>query len=273
MRSRRARFPDRHLALFGAWIILAGCSAPSHRYDDAARALAFTQEIVTGIDFRHAVFRNARSGDTGRIHVYLEGDGTPYVRGRYEAVDPTPRDPLALRLMAMDSGPALLVGRPCYHGFHLDAPCRAALWTGERYSDSVVASMAAVISRINRDGRQVVLIGYSGGGTMAMLLAERVAGVEAVVTIAANLDVDAWTGLHGYDPLKGSMNPAKRPPLPRSIRQLHIAGAGDTVVPPTLVRDVAARQPDAEFRVLADQDHGCCWTQVWRALLLEIDGR
>ena len=35
---------------------------------------------------------------------------------------------------------------------------------------------------------ELVLIGYSGGGALAMLLAERIR-VRAVITVAANLDI------------------------------------------------------------------------------------
>ena len=41
-----------------------------------------------------------------------------------------------------------------------------------------------------------------------MLLAERLEMTQAVVTIAANLDTDAWTELHGFSALEGSLNPA-----------------------------------------------------------------
>ena len=77
------------------------------------------------------------------LHVYLDGDGTPML-GSYPAADPTPRDPLVLDLMALDSTPSIYVGRPCYHGLS-GAPCSPSLWTSGRYSEPVVASMAAGI--------------------------------------------------------------------------------------------------------------------------------
>ena len=50
----------------------------------------------------------------------------------------------------------------------------------------------------------VVLIGYSGGGTLAWLMASRIPETTRVVTIAANLDIDEWTRIHGDSPLSGS---------------------------------------------------------------------
>jgi pimeloyl-ACP methyl ester carboxylesterase len=115
-----------------------------------------------------------------------------------------------------------------------------------------------------------VLIGYSGGGALAMLVAERVANVSAVVTIAGNLDTEAWTRLHAYSPLSGSLNPARRAPLPSRIAQLHLTGGKDKNVPVALIEPVVRRQPHAELRVYDDADHGCCWAREWPRVLEDI---
>jgi len=63
---------------------------------------------VAGDGFQHLVLSSPRrSGLT--LHFYLDGDGTPSLAG-YPAVDPTPREPLVLDLMALDSGPAMHTG-------------------------------------------------------------------------------------------------------------------------------------------------------------------
>src|SRR6185437_2332145 len=106
--------------------------------------------------------------------------------------------------------PVLYLGRPCYLGLASSPECRPADWTFERYSARVVASLAAATNRFReREGRpDVVLVGHSGGGTLAVLMAPQVQGLRAVVTIGANLDVAAWTLWHGYLPLNGSLDPA-----------------------------------------------------------------
>ena len=73
--------------------------------------------------------------------------------------------------------------------------------------------------------RSVVLIGYSGGGVLAVLIAPQVPG-SAVVTIAANLDVEAWARWHQYTPLSGSLNPATQPPLD-ALHEWHLVGDRD----------------------------------------------
>jgi dienelactone hydrolase len=132
--------------------------------------------------------------------------------------------------------------------------------------------MASAVQRVaeRHRARRLVLIGYSGGGTLAMLLAERVANVRALITVAGNLDTDAWTRLHGYTPLTGSLNPARRAPLPPHISQLHLAGGRDRNVPAALIEPVVRQQPGAHLRVYDDADHGCCWTRRWPQILEAI---
>ena len=204
------------------------------------------------------------------LHVYLDGDGTPELAG-YPAVDPTPREPLVLDLMALDGGPAIYLGRPCYHGLADRASCVPALWTSARYSDTVVASMAAVARRViaARDVERVVWIGYSGGGVLAALLARRMPETVGLVTIAANLDIDAWSDARGAPRLVDSLNPASQPALPPGVRQRHYAGGRDELVRPAITRQGVG--PGAELVVVADYDHRCCWVTLWPDVLTWLD--
>ncbi len=103
-----------------------------------------------------------------------------------------------------------------------------------------------------------------------MLLAERLPRVSAVVTLAGNLDVAGWTKLHGYSPLRDSLNPADRAPLPPRIKQWHWMGAQDRNVPPASVKPVVAEGPSIRLEVLPGIDHRCCWEAVWPSLLREM---
>ena len=129
--------------------------------------------------------------------------------------------------------------------------------------------MAAALVRV-RHGAPVVLIGHSGGGVLAMLLAARIADVVGVVTVAGNLDVAGWTGLHDYSPLALSLDPATGPVLAPRVHQLHLAGGADRDVPPALVRSGVARQAGAQVRVIDTFDHVCCWQRVWPEVLVQI---
>lgn len=254
-------------------LLLGACAAPAQRIDARAAEHGYERLVVPGADFEHVVYRNHRHRRGSPLHVYIEGDGRPWVARYWVASDPTSAEVPMLELMAMDAAPALYLGRPCYLGHAADSGCGYLAWTHERYSARVVDSMVAALARLmpGEPRRGVVLIGHSGGGTLAMLLAARVPDVRAVVTLAGNLDTEAWTTLHHYSPLTGSLNPARAPPLDARILQLHLAGERDRNVPPALIRSAL---PDAvELRVIPGFTHGCCWQRIWPQLLDEIEAR
>jgi dienelactone hydrolase len=169
--------------------------------------------------------------------------------------------------MGRDSGPRLLLGRPCY--FEREAACDAMLWTHRRYSAEVVASMVAALRGFLSEHRyrQVLLIGYSGGGTIAWLMAAQSPEAAGVITIAANLDIEAWTKIHGYSEMKGSLNPASPPPLAPAKVQVNYFGGRDQNVPPSVVRSFGGKHPEAALIELPELDHVCCWIERWSRLL------
>jgi hypothetical protein len=261
-------WPWRKVAIGLATLPLLGCATPSDAIIDRLQELKFSVTTVTGTKYRHLVAQ-AEGADHGPIHVYVEHDGVPWVRPDVVSGDPTPRHPVALEMMARDTGSRVYLGRPCYFGLKDDLGCNARLWTDARYSDEVVRSLAAVVNRIvgTRRNTEVVLIGYSGGGTITWLMAKHIPAASAVVTVAANLDVAAWTRLHDFTPLAGSLDPAKEAPLPQRIRQVHMVGGRDSNVPPALTRSVALRQTDTKVIEMAAFDHVCCWLERWPRLL------
>lgn len=261
--------------LCGLLLLASGCAAPEISMNREAERLGLIRSVARGTQFQHVVYRNRAQTRNRELHVYLDGDGSPWERRNRIADNPTPRDPLVLRLMALDTAAALYLGRPCYLGFSTTPPCSAEYWTAGRFSATVVDSLAAALQALQNDlqPETTVLIGFSGGGALAMLLAERLQNISGVVTLAGNLDTAAWTKLHGYSPLTGSENPARHPPLPANIFQLHVAGAEDDNVPPDLIRAAVKQQPSAQVLVLPRADHNCCWEQHWPALLEQINTR
>ena len=253
-----------------ASLTLVGCvSTPAQRIAQQAKAYGFVREVVSGDRFSHIVYLNNVTSHSKVLHVYLEGDGSPWLHGRIVAADPTPRNPVMLRLMALDEEPSLYLGRPCYHGLADDPPCKPEHWTHGRYSHTVLTSMATVLERLIYDGsyESLALFGYSGGGTLAMLLAERFPQTHTVVTLAGNLDPDAWTKLHGYSPLRSSLNPSRQLPLNPGIRQFHFAGGQDRNVPAEMIRTAVSHQHNAELTIFSQFNHSCCWEQLWPSVL------
>lgn len=256
-------------------MLLAACSSPSQRFDQTALDHGFNKIEIEGSGFTHAAFENGKLGTAETLHVYLGGDGTPWIGGFIIASDPTPRRPVALKLMALDGFPSLFLGRPCYHGQSKRQPCTSDYWTSERYSKDVIDTMAEALRKVMNDygHTDLRLIGFSGGGSLAMLLAQRFPETRAIVTIAGNLDIESWVALHSYDPLDGSLNPKSIPALPAAVRQYHLAGGRDENIPPAIIRDALINQPDIQFILFEDFTHGCCWEGVWPALLACVENQ
>ena len=248
--------------------LLGACAMPATRFDEIARGQGLRRIEVTGTHFDHAIYIKGVEA-AGILHVYIEGDGSPLVHGVASA-DPTPRRPLALHLLAKGPAPGLLLGRPCYHGLDDQAACASSLWTDGRYGEDVLASMEAALSRLLADQPRAAIgwIGYSGGGTLAALLAPRFAESRFLVTLAANLDTHGWAASQRIALSSDTANPADGPPLPPSIRQRHFAGSEDTVVPSAFTARGAAGLGGA-LTLIQGYGHVCCWLNAWPALLAE----
>jgi pimeloyl-ACP methyl ester carboxylesterase len=172
-----------------------------------------------------------------------------------------------LRLMVLDPLPVLYLGRPCYFGLALDPPCSPLDWTLGRFGPRIVDSMVAVIEQSAGNADAIELFGHSGGGALAVLLARRLEKVTRVVTLAGNLDPDAWAALHGYTPMRDSEKPLDGGPLRKDLTQVHYAGALDRNVPPELLKSAVPKLGSGRLVVVAGADHTCCWSDVWPAVL------
>ena len=155
--------------------------------------------------------RPAPRSSASPLHLYIEGDGRAWRSRRVPPMDPTPVDPVGLRLALEDRAAAVLyLARPCQ--FLEPGPqnrCDVRHWTYERYSEDVVrAYESAVGDYLDRSpARGIVIVGHSGGGVIAALLAARLPGVAGLITVASPLDIHGWIAHHRVSPLRGSLNP------------------------------------------------------------------
>ena len=214
------------------------------------------QSTLVQSHFKHRVVESYKK--SRYIHVYIEGDGRPWRTRTSISADPSPRNPLMLRLMTLDTNHTLYIGRPCYYQTN-DKKCTPNWWTNSRYGNRVVKSMNRVLDLHLSNDKEVVLIGHSGGGTLAMLMAAQRQDVVAVVTLAGNLNVAAWASHHNYSPLVGSLDPAALPQLDQNIKQLHFLGAKDHTILKSMLQPVIDKQHNAKLVELADVSHSCCW--------------
>lgn len=204
------------------------------------------------------------------LTVYIEGDGAHW-RGPYRPpADPTPDNALTLRLALRDRGARVAyVGRPCqYLNAEALAQCAPSLWIRARYGDTALGIVNAAIDDLKEatGAASLQLVGYSGGGAIAMLIAARRADVTCFVTLASPLDTAAWISALDLSPLIGSHNPLDYAPRLRFVAQTHFAAADDKVVPPATLSAAKEALPYARFEVMPDYDHDCCWVKAWEML-------
>jgi poly(3-hydroxybutyrate) depolymerase len=263
-------------ALAAMMAVCGGCAMhpgfdPLQHLDSALRLSG-----VQGQGFELALVMPREQRLTGVLWVFLEGDGRPWVHGgRRIAGDPSPQNAIGFDLFEPTPVARAYLSRPCYEGHALDVGCGPILWTSARYGETVVASMSAALNAVAHQSgvRHIVLVGYSGGGAMAYLIAPRVPEVSAVISIAGNLDIAAWTRTHRFLPLTDSYNPATQPPLDRRIVQIVIQGGRDDNVPPDILSAFFARQQPQEIWTYDAADHTCCWQRDWQAIVSRIRAR
>jgi pimeloyl-ACP methyl ester carboxylesterase len=253
-------------------LTFAGCSSVPD-WQSVVGSNAYVSEVVQGVPFRHQVFLHRSTQPVDVLHIYLEGDGLPWVTPTRISRDPTPRDALMLRLMSLDPQPAAYIGRPCYFDMVADDNCDPVLWTDQRYSESVVQSLCAAARSVGHElqAARFRLFGHSGGGVLAVLMARCLDGVEVVVTLGANLDTDAWIRLHGYTPLLGSLNPATADPQSDPVTGLHFYGTADDVVPQHTAERYFAVGPQAQPIRVPGAGHIDCWQVLWPEILAWTD--
>lgn len=257
------------LGALAAIAFVCGCSSAGQQLDRRAEVAGLERIRAESGQFPSLIYMQRPTAETTQgapLLVFIEGDGIPWRNGREPSADPTTRQPLAFELLLHSPAPAAYVTRPCYHRLHSDK-CTVEQWTGARYSEEIVASMVDTVREAQRHSgaKQVSLIGYSGGGVLAVLIAERLEHVASVVTVAANLDTDAWTEHHKYLPLSQSLNPSRSKhehPWP----EWHLQGANDVTVPSATTTAYFARYPQAQRQVIEGYDHKCCWSQDWAQL-------
>jgi hypothetical protein len=204
------------------------------------------------------------------IKIFVEGDGLSWISRTTISSNPTPITPVGLKLMLSDdSSCKIYLARPCQY---IDSNmCEEKYWTSHRFNEKVIQSYDEILTNIKKDfpNSKFDLVGYSGGGAVVTLIATKRDDISSFTTIAGNLDIDEWTKIQKITPLDGSLNPANFSKKLENIKQYHLLGTNDTVVPKEVFFSYLNKFEDKSniSYSLYEATHGCCWEDVYKRKL------
>lgn len=206
----------------------------------SAAHMSERQVEVNGYDI--TVFERVHNKG-GHARLYIEGDGPLWLNGEQQVYEPlvssnpTPENPVALHMATMDAGQnVFVVNRPCQYlsGHRPDTDtCPRNLWQQDRYGPEVVDTVNKTIDGLKRRYgiKSFDLIGYQGGGVIALALAMQRNDVGSVRTVAAPLDHTILTERFTIPALSGSVNPKDFATRVAHVPQIHFFGHMEEEIP------------------------------------------
>jgi pimeloyl-ACP methyl ester carboxylesterase len=255
---------------------LQGCASTPARYaDSVADRGALQEENVASGPFTLTTYSRIQDINAP-VTVYIEGDIQGWWPTTEPGVDPMPDDFLGLRLATLDPSPNVVyIARPCQFALADDTSCDPTAWSRGRHAELIVANMNRVVDHfvVPFTHPHVNLVGYSGGGAIAAVIASRRHDVTSLRTIAGNLDPAATSRYHAADLDEDFLDPMGIATRLALIPQEHFVGTGDTVVPPFLVANfVKAIGPSYCVKVenIPGATHKTGWEQIWQSRAASI---
>jgi dienelactone hydrolase len=224
------------------------------------------EKYVTG-NFDISYFLPSQTKPSKQLIVYIEGDGLAWVTKSRVSDNPTPVDPIGLKLALLDRAPSVYLARPCQ--YQIAQGCLAKYWTTDRFSEEVIAEENNALNRIKArfGATELTLVGYSGGAAVAALLAARRSDVHKLVTIAGNLDIDVWVSVHRLAKLTNSLNPSDAREQLEKIPQIHFIGGQDKIIDKRVIESFVKGFHNAPKVIeIPNYDHHCCWESDWTTL-------
>ncbi len=259
-------------------LIITGCSTTSSgkgnsfRYERLATNSGFEEKTIPFENFSLKTYQKFLDPND-ILHVYIEGDGNAWINKSTLSNDPTPLNPVALKLALKDRAKNILyIARPGQFQDRDFSIPNSSYWAGKRFSREVVDAIDQIIdlAKKNTQISDVEITGFSGGGALAILVSADREDVVAIRTVAGNLNTKEFTKYHNVSPLTGSLNPIDHASKVAHIPQKHFIGSRDKIMPDFIAESFADMIGDtthSSIYILQDATHIGSWEQNWLDLL------
>ena len=271
MRSRQYVVLCLAVAFFACHAVACATSSARHEAIKTGAAQGFVPFTCVAHPFAFAGQIKAPAKGADALVVYIEGDGHIIGPNNRVSTDPTPKKPVAWELAQKDTAPAIFylarLGQfnPQFADAHYNK-----YWADSRFAPEIIQAMNAAVTKAKdrARSRKLHLVGFSGGGAVACLIAAERDDVTSLVTVAGLLDHQYWTEKNGYKPISGSLNPARVAHSIAHIPQIHLYGRQDRVIAPTVSAHFMQQASFVNARKMGvDAGHNDGWVKAWPGLL------
>gem|GEM_PF-145151 len=254
-------------------LFLSSCQSPKDHLEALAKDSALNQNIILETSF-FSLTGWGKNQQTPHANIYIEGDGQAWQDPWTISENPSPSDPMGFKLALADSrqDSILYLGRPCQ--YVTDKRCTPLDWTSGRFSQKVIDTYHQALNQIKPiwKAKTFTLHGYSGGATIALLIAAQRQDVVAVVAFAPLLDPTQWAVYHHYTPLSGSLSPLDFAKRLADIPQDHFIGLEDQQVPFLISLHYFAALPKSshiKIHQIPQFAHHSDWPGFWKSCILK----
>ncbi len=270
----------KRAVIFTAFFLIS-CASEQTRLNralDIATEHDFAAEIIAGNFPMQIFYRNQFSS---HAVIYLEGDGLVINKYGEVALNPTPTDPVALKLASVDHRPwsKIVINRP-FHYLKMDPSLRrdgfplkweSKYWTMARYAPEIIQAIFEVIKtcQLRFKFKTLEIVAYSGGAAVALLLAPHLDNLTRMVSFAGNLDHVSWTKYHDTQPLFESLDPLQNKAAIGKVPQIHFIGTSDANTTIDLAHGYSQKVNSSKITIVPVPgfSHDSNWSKIWAANL------
>ncbi len=234
---------------------------------DLAKDNFMVQKFTTSDFNLYGLLKQSRYNNKN-LHIYIEGDGLAWLNRTTPSKNPTPTDSVTKDLAMNDLSNAaiLYLARPCqYLPKEEIVNCDQKYWTSHRLAPEVIHSLNSAISMAKEitKTKQVSIIGFSGGGGAAALVAAMRDDVKFLGSVAGLLDHTNWVKKLKFTPLYGSLDAITYIDKIKHIPQKHIASNKDKVIKPIANKNFCEQLPPLSCESINNLNHNGDWYKVW----------